>query len=44
MSPPERTLAGHLADYLTLRRALGCKLTRAEQHLPRSLKLTFEHQ
>ena len=30
---PDRTLAGYLEDYLTLRRALGCKLTRAERDL-----------
>jgi len=44
MSPPERTLAGYLADYLTLRRALGCKLTRAEQHLRRFLGYLGERQ
>ena len=33
MNPPRRTLAGCLDDYLTLRRALGCKLTRAERDL-----------
>jgi integrase/recombinase XerD len=33
VSPPRRALAGHLDDYLTLRRALGCKLVRAERYL-----------
>ena len=33
MNPPRRALAGHLDDYLTLRRALGCKLARAERDL-----------
>lgn len=33
MNPPRRALAGHLNDYLTLRRALGCKLVRAERDL-----------
>ena len=33
MNPPARTLAGHLDDYLTLRRALGCKLIRVERYL-----------
>jgi integrase/recombinase XerD len=33
VNPPQRTLAGCLDDYLTLRRALGCKLTRAERDL-----------
>jgi integrase len=33
VNPPGRTLAGHLDDYLTLRRALGCKLARAERDL-----------
>jgi integrase/recombinase XerD len=30
---PTPTLAGYLEDYLTLRRALGCKLTRGERDL-----------
>jgi integrase/recombinase XerD len=33
VNPPARTLAGCLDDYLTLRRALGCKLVRAERDL-----------
>lgn len=33
MNPPARTLAGCLDDYLTLRRALGCKLIRVERYL-----------
>ena len=33
MNPPRRALAGCLDDYLTLRRALGCKLVRAERDL-----------
>ena len=33
MNPPRRALAGHLDDYLTLRRALGCKLIRVERYL-----------
>jgi integrase len=33
VNPPRRALAGHLNDYLTLRRALGCKLVRAERDL-----------
>ena len=33
MNPPARPLAGHLDDYLTLRRALGCKLIRVERYL-----------
>jgi integrase/recombinase XerD len=33
VNPPRRALAGHLDDYLTLRRALGCKLVRAERDL-----------
>lgn len=33
MNPRGHTLAGHLDDYLTLRRALGCKLVRPERDL-----------
>jgi integrase/recombinase XerD len=44
MNPPARTLADHLADYLALRRALGCKLIRAEQHLRRFLDYLGERQ
>jgi integrase/recombinase XerD len=44
MNPPARTLAGHLADYLALRRALGCQLIRAEQYLSRFLGYLGERQ
>src|SRR6266704_3401364 len=44
MNPPARTLAGHLADYLTLRRALGCKLIRAERHLRQFLDYLGQRQ
>ncbi len=44
MNPPGRTLAGHLDDYLTLRRALGCKLTRAERHLRQFLDYLGQRQ
>lgn len=44
MSPPRRALAGHLDDYLTLRRALGCKMTRAERDLRQFLGYLAERQ
>jgi integrase/recombinase XerD len=44
MNPPARTLAGHLDDYLTLRRALGCKLIRAERDLRQFLDYLGERQ
>ena len=44
MNPPGRTLAGHLDDYLTLRRALGCKLIRAERYLRQFLDYLGERQ
>jgi integrase/recombinase XerD len=44
VSPPGRTLAGHLDDYLTLRRALGCKLIRAERYLRQFLAYLGERQ
>jgi integrase len=44
MNPPARTLDGRLADYLTLRRALGCKLIRAERYLRRFLDYLGERQ
>ena len=44
MNPPARTLAGHLAGYLTLRRALGCKLIRAERHLRQFLDYLGQRQ
>ena len=44
MNPPARTLAGHLNDYLTLRRALGCKLIRAERYLRQFLDYLGERQ
>jgi len=44
VNPPARTLAGHLADYLTLRRALGCKLIRAERYLRQFLDYLGERQ
>ena len=44
MNPPARTLAGHLDDYLTLRRALGCKLIRVERYLRQFLHYLGERQ
>ena len=44
MNPPRRTLAGHLDDYLTLRRALGCKLIRAERDLRQFLDYLGERE
>lgn len=44
MNPPARTLAGCLDDYLTLRRALGCKLIRAERYLRQFLDYLGEHE
>ena len=44
MNPPARPLAGHLDDYLTLRRALGCKLIRAERYLRQFLDYLGERQ
>jgi integrase/recombinase XerD len=44
VNPPARTLAGHLDDYLTLRRALGCKLIRAERYLRQFLDYLGERQ
>jgi integrase/recombinase XerD len=44
MNTPARTLAGHLDDYLTLRRALGCKLIRAERYLRQFLDYLGERQ
>jgi integrase/recombinase XerD len=42
--PPRRALAGHLDDYLTLRRALGCKLVRAERDLRQFLDYLGDRQ
>ena len=44
MNPPGRTLAGCLDDYLTLRRALGCKLIRAERYLRQFLDYLGERE
>ena len=44
MNPPRRALAGHLDDYLTLRRALGCKLVRAERDLRQFLDYLGDRQ
>ena len=44
MNPPARTLADHLDDYLTLRRALGCKLIRAERYLRQFLDYLGDRQ
>jgi len=44
MNPPARTLAGHLGDYLTLRRALGCELLRPERYLRQFLDYLGERQ
>jgi hypothetical protein len=44
MNPPARTLAGHLDDYLTLRRALGCELLRPERYLRQFLDYLGERQ
>jgi integrase/recombinase XerD len=44
MTPPARTLAGCLDDYLTLRRALGCKLIRAERDLRQFLGYLGERE
>ncbi len=44
MNPPARTLAGHLDDYLTLRRALGCKLIRVERYLRQFLDYLSDRQ
>ena len=44
MNPPGRTLAGHLDDYLTLRRALGCKLARPERDLRQFLDYLGDRQ
>jgi hypothetical protein len=44
VSPPRRALAGHLDDYLALRRALGCKLVRAERDLRQFLGYLGERQ
>ena len=44
VNPPARTLAGHLDDYLTLRRALGCKLIRAERYLRQFLDYLGERE
>lgn len=44
MTPPAGTLAGYLEDYLTLRRALGCKLERAERDLRKFLDYLRQHQ
>ena len=44
MNPPARTLAGCLDDYLTLRRALGCKLVRAERDLRQFLDYLGERE
>jgi integrase/recombinase XerD len=38
------TLAGHLDDYLTLRRALGCELLRHERYLRQFLDYLAERQ
>jgi len=44
MNPPASTLAGCLDDYLILRRALGCKLIRAERSLRQFLDYLGERQ
>ncbi|MGH3225446.1 MAG: tyrosine-type recombinase/integrase [Streptosporangiaceae bacterium] len=44
MNAPARALAGHLDDYLTLRRALGCKLIRVERYLRQFLGYLGERQ
>jgi integrase/recombinase XerD len=44
VNPPARTLAGCLDDYLTLRRALGCKLVRAERDLRQFLDYLGERE
>jgi len=44
VNPPRRALAGHLDDYLTLRRALGCKLVRAERDLRQFLDYLGDRQ
>jgi integrase len=44
VNPPARTLASHLDDYLTLRRALGCKLIRAERDLRQFLDYLGERK
>jgi integrase len=44
VNPPRRALAGHLDDYLTLRRALGCKLVRAGRYLRQFLDYLGERQ
>jgi len=44
VNPPARTLAGHLDDYLTLRRALGCKLIRVERYLRQFLDYLGDRQ
>ncbi len=44
MNPPDRPLAGHLDDYLTLRRALGCKLIRVERYLRQFLDYLGDRQ
>ena len=44
MNPPAPTLAGHLDDYLTLRRALGCKLIRVERYLRQFLDYLGDRQ
>jgi integrase len=44
VNPPGRTLAGCLDDYLALRRALGCKLIRAERDLRQFLDYLGERE
>jgi integrase/recombinase XerD len=44
VNPPRRALAGYLDDYLALRRALGCKLVRAERYLRQFLDYLGERQ
>ncbi len=44
MNPPASTLAGCLDDYLILRRALGCKLIRAERYLRQFLDYLGERE
>jgi integrase len=44
VNPPARALAGHLDDYLTLRRALGCKLIRVERYLRQFLDYLGDRQ
>jgi integrase/recombinase XerD len=44
VNPPARTLAGCLDDYLTLRRALGCKLIRVERYLRQFLAYLAERE